>query len=99
MNDADIVCDIIARLRNAVAANGGRFDDSVARSVERAVRSDWGGDRPFIARRSGEGRSERNAAILRDYQAGERLGLLERRYQLTRRRLLQIVSAARRQAG
>jgi hypothetical protein len=56
-----------------------------------AVRERWGGDRPYIARRAGEGRSDRNAAIKRDYLRGERLALLERRYGLTQRRLLQII--------
>lgn len=60
-------------------------------AADAAVRERWGGDRPYIARRMGEGRSQRNDAIRRDYLAGERFELLERRYGLTRRRLMQIV--------
>ena len=56
-----------------------------------AVRERWGGDRPYIARRAGEGRSGRNEAIRRDYLRGERLALLERRYGVSQRHLIRIV--------
>lgn len=60
-------------------------------AVKAAVRERWGGDRPFIARRAGEGRSARNAAIRADFQRGERYALLERRWGLGRRQLLRIL--------
>jgi hypothetical protein len=63
------------------------------REAAAAVRDRWGGDRPYIARRSGDGYSARNDQIRRDYMRGERFELLERRYGLTRRRLMQIVKA------
>jgi Mor family transcriptional regulator len=62
------------------------------RQAEAQFRERWGGDRPYIGRRSGQGRSGRNDAIRREHQAGERVPYLARRYQLTERRILQIIS-------
>lgn len=86
-NPDDFVEDVLAQIATIIPGFGG---DAMARAGA-AIRERWGGDRPYIARRAGEGRSARNQAIRRDYLAGERFELLERRYQLTRRRLLQIV--------
>lgn len=83
----DIVTDILRR----VIAMAPAFSAALARQVEQSVRRDWGGDRVFIARREGEGRSQRNDAIRRDYLAGERLALLERRYGLSQRQLLRVI--------
>ena len=83
----DFVDDVLALLASLLP--GVTPDHCAAASA--AIRERWGGDRPYIARRAGEGRSGRNESIRRDYQRGERLALLERRYGLTQRRLLQIV--------
>lgn len=61
------------------------------KSVEAGVRADWGGDRVFIAKRRGEGHSNRNSRIFRDYLAGERVKLLSRRYELSERQVLRII--------
>lgn len=55
------------------------------------VREVFGGDRVYIARLPGKGLSVRNAQIRRDYKAGERIPLLERRYALSATRLWQII--------
>lgn len=78
--DDDFVCDVLALLRQL--ANGITAEQAAA--LDAAVRERWGGDRPYIAKRPGEGRSDRNAAIRRDYQRGESIPLLMRRYQLSR---------------
>lgn len=68
------------------------LDDAAAkRAVMVAHARFWGGERWYFERRAGEGRPERNAAIRRDYQRGESLAFLERRYGLCRRQLLRIV--------
>jgi Mor family transcriptional regulator len=84
----DIVADI---LRRVVALTPG-FTAALAAQVDRQVREHWGGDRPYIARRAGEGTSARNAAIRRDHRNGEHIGLLCRRYRLTRQRIHQILA-------
>lgn len=63
------------------------------RRAEAQIRDRWGGDRPYIARRIGQGRSARNDAIRRDHRAGERVPLLARRYQISERRVQQILTA------
>jgi len=65
----------------------------VTRCVNEQVRSVHGRDRHYIAIRSGEGHSSRNAAIKRDYLAGEHLNLLERRYGVKRSRLWEIIKS------
>ena len=62
-----------------------------SKAAAAAVRDRWGGDRPYIARRAGEGYSSRNEQIRRDYLRGERFEFLERRYQLSKRQLIRIV--------
>lgn len=85
--------DLITDALRVCMALAPAFGEAVARQADAILRERWGGDRVYIARREGDGRSSRNAAIIRDYLAGERLGLLERRYGLTQRRLLQIIKA------
>ena len=65
---------------------------SICRDVNTQVRSVFGGERAYISRRPGEGRFARNAQIRRDYKAGERIPLLERRYGLSPSRLWQIIN-------
>lgn len=61
-------------------------------SAGQHVREVFGGERVYITRKPGEGRSARNAQIRRDYKAGERIPLLERRYALSAARLWQIIN-------
>lgn len=78
--DDDFVCDVLALVQQIA---GNVTPDQVAQ-VDAALRERWGGDRPYIAKRQGEGRSDRNAAIRRDFQRGESVALLVRRYNLSR---------------
>lgn len=65
---------------------------SIATDVSQQVRGVFGGERAYISRRPGEGRYARNAQIRRDYKAGERIPLLQRRYDLSPARLWQIIN-------
>lgn len=85
--DDDFVCDVLALVQQIA---GNVTPDQVAQ-VDAAVRERWGGDRPYIAKRQGEGRSDRNAAIRRDFQRGESIPLLMRRYELCRRQILRVL--------
>lgn len=87
----DIVADILQRAAKLTQKSGVALSDKDLAELDREVRLDWGGDRPFIAKRAGEGHSQRNSRIMRDYLNGERLALLQRRYELTPRRILQII--------
>jgi Mor family transcriptional regulator len=85
----DFVCDVLHLVCQMVPNITGKL----AAQVDAALRERWGQSRPYIALRLGQGRSERNERIRRDYLAGERLELLERRYGITSRRILQIIKA------
>jgi Mor family transcriptional regulator len=87
MDDNDFVQNVLSVVAKLVPG----LNAETISKADAAVRERWGGDRPYIARRVGAGYSQRDAAIRRDYLAGERFELLERRYGLTRRRLMQIV--------
>ena len=81
----------LRRCQQAAQTSKIPLSDKDFETLEAQVRADWGGDRVFIARKSAQDHSQRNSRIMRDYLAGERLSLLERRYLLTQRRILQII--------
>ncbi len=68
--------------------------DHIAKHASGQARRVFGGDRVYISRRLGEGTSERNAAIKRDYwQGGEHIPLLERRYGLSSSHIWRIIKS------
>lgn len=88
----DIIRDVLDRIARALPAE--TFTDEIANQIEAQIRHDWGGDRPYIAKAGEAAQSEmsrRNAAILRDWQAGERVGAIARKHQISRVRVWQIV--------
>jgi Mor family transcriptional regulator len=88
---ADIVDDVLRRVIEMAPA----FSAALAIQIAREVRHEWAGERSricYIARRGDEDMSARNAAIRRDFHAGERVGFLARKYRLSERRIQQIVS-------
>ncbi len=87
-DENDIVADMLA----VVAEVWPGLPPEAMRRAEAQIRERWGGDRPYISRRPGAGRSARNEAIHRDHRAGERIPLLARRYELTERRIIQILA-------
>jgi Mor family transcriptional regulator len=88
----DIIRDILDRIASALPAE--TFTDDIALQIETQIRHDWGGDRPYIAKAgesSADVMSRRNAAILRDWQNGERIPAIARKHRLSRVRVWQIV--------
>jgi len=85
----DFLSDVIARLSAAIAATAPESDarDIAIEKVEAELRHTYGNDRISIRLNH----STRDAAIRRDWLAGEHYALLERRYGLTKRRIQQIV--------
>lgn len=88
-NENDIIDDILRR----VIALAPEFSAALAAQVDKQAREQWGGDRPYISIRRGAGTSTRNAAIKRDYLAGERIPLLERRYSLSPRQIWNVIKS------
>lgn len=88
----DIIDDVLRR----VIEMAPQFSAAMAKQIAREVRQDWAGEAArvcYIAKRNDELLSARNAAIRRDYLAGERLGLLERRYGIGKRWILKIIKS------
>lgn len=83
----DIVQDMLA----VVMSLAPTFTQALAEQADAELRQRWGGDRPYIARRKGEGHSARNERIRADYLRGERIGLLMRRYELSRSTIMRVL--------
>lgn len=89
----DILQDVFERL--ATALEKAPPADAI-KHVEEAVRRDWGGERCYIGKRPedhAEQLSRRDAAVRKDFRAGERVELLARRYGISVKRVRQIVAA------
>lgn len=92
----DILHDTFERLRGVLTELGVLspiVEDHIA-EVERSVRRDWAGDRPYIARHAEDvirQLSERNRAILRDWHAGERVDTIARKYGISKKRVYAIL--------
>ena len=83
----DIISDILSR----VISMAPNFSLALAEQIDRETRKMWGGDRPYISTRKGAGSSSRNDRIKSDYQKGERVALLMRRYDLSASRIREIL--------
>lgn len=83
----DIISDILGR----VISMAPNFSLALAEQIDRETRKMWGGDRPYISTRRGAGSSSRNDRIKSDFQKGERVALLMRRYDLSASRIREIL--------
>jgi Mor family transcriptional regulator len=85
--DNDLIDDVLRRVIEMAPA----FSAALAKEISQQVRQDWAGDLLYIAKNNTSMRGQRDLKIRRDWQMGERLALLERRYGLSERRLRQII--------
>ncbi len=93
---ADIVRDMLARVRRAEREAGRQLDDQLAQQVEREIRQHWGGDQVHVPRRQArDAREERNSRIHRAYLEGVLLAEIARREQLTKRQVLRVIRPGR----
>lgn len=86
----DIITDILTRVAAVIPPKKA----AALQEIEADVRRDWGGDRPYIAQIGEDARqemSQRNEAIKRDHQRGERPTYLARKYGISRRRVHEIL--------
>lgn len=85
----DIISDIIDRIIST-----GSLSKATMAEIEIRVRADWGGERIYIAKHGELGRkSNRDKAIKRDWHRGERIQYLSRKYEVSERRIRQIIIA------
>lgn len=86
--DDDIVIDILMRLSRAIGHD--RLPDTIVSQVEREVRRDWGGERPYVAKKAHVRDRERIVRQARERgveQAARENGISRRTvYRLLRRR-------------
>jgi Mor family transcriptional regulator len=85
---ADILDDLKKRLQDL------GFVDPKIELVISQIRTDWGGERPYIAVKVEAERrmSERNRKIIREFKDGESVTLLARRYGISRQRIWRIIN-------
>ncbi|MDH1900887.1 Mor transcription activator family protein [Comamonas aquatica] len=95
---SEFLADASERLIHTMRALGisQQVAGMVAAEWQASVTRDWGGERPYIGKQAAAAveMSRRDAAICRDWQAGERMGALSRKYQISRQRIYLIVSQA-----
>lgn len=97
---ADIVRDMLARVRRAEKEAGRQLDDDLARQVEVEIREHWGGEQLHVPRRlAREALEERNSRIHRAYLQGVRLAEIARQEQLTQRQVHRVVRPPRAKPG
>lgn len=84
--------DVVAYMLDCWLALAPRTSAAMLQAVERQVRENFGGDKAWIFGVYAQSLQERNAKIRQDHAKGERIELLMRRYELSKRRLFQIVS-------
>ena len=89
-----MVDDPLEYMMCCVLALAPGLSHEVAKAALQHAREQQGGRARWIASGADESRRRRNAAILRDHHAGERIPLLMRRYGLTRSQIHRILSAS-----
>lgn len=90
MLDYDIVTDILHR----IGEHHAKLPARVVQLVEDEVRADYGGERCYVAKRGESARAklaDRDNRICADFRRGEHVELLSRRYELSVKRIRQIV--------
>lgn len=95
----DDVLDAVLKLAPSFCAALAQHRDQLAAmalAISQEKHQEYGGEQFYIAKTpeaSRRQRSQRNAAILRDHQAGERMMLLERRYKLSKQAIWKIINS------
>lgn len=87
------MADILRRVSERVPL----VDVDAVREIDTAIRQDWGGERPYIAKQGESARADmdqRNARIREQHRRGERVPLLARRWGITERRVRRIVNGS-----
>lgn len=94
----DLIADILGRIRAACSPSAVKAIDLAA--IEAEIRRDWGGERYYIAKDSNDERAKlerrhRDQRIRQQHHQGEHVQLLARRWNLSQKRIKQIIAAGR----
>ena len=92
--EQDIITDALKIVQGVLKKKNIVIDKDELAEAEQTIRAKWWGDRAYIAKNAGEGSSERNKSIYRDYSIkGERICLLASRYGISRRQVERIIES------
>jgi Mor family transcriptional regulator len=86
----DLLADVLQRV-SAIT----QLPPEQIQAIEAELRADWGGDRAYIARMGECGarlQAQRDIRIRQEHRNGESVRLLSRRWNLSDRRIRQIIS-------
>jgi len=93
---SEFLADASERLIHAMRALGigQQVAGMVAAEWQASIVRDWGGERPYIGKHAAAAveMSRRDAAIFKDWAAGERIPAIARKHQISRRRVYAIIS-------
>lgn len=92
MSNCDFIKDFLQRMQEAIQRSG-TFSEELGIELEHQMRRDYGGETVYISKRGDSDKffiSQRNQAIIHDMNAGERVGLIARRYSISRRMVYKI---------
>lgn len=98
----DVIIETLDALIALLQTNGGVLLPAHRGEAERIARAAWGGERVYIGKLGETGQaqiSERDRAIRRDFNRGNHVDFLVRRYGLSRRRIWAIVQPERESAA
>lgn len=96
---ADVISDAIQAVIGYLREGKLELHDAAQRA-ESDIRTNWGGERVYIGKTSADALraiSNRDRAIARDWQRGDHIPVLARRYGLSARRVQQVVSVQARE--
>jgi Mor family transcriptional regulator len=95
----DIIVDMIQRIASLSLPPDAASREKVLLTLEKELRSTWGGDRAYIPHRRGSVdsalHSERNSRIQRAYQQGRQIAWLAKTEYLSERQVVRIVTPLR----
>lgn len=81
--------DVVEFTLRCVLALAPSLSRAIVDAAEQHVRQVFGGDEVWVSKR--RNLACRNAEIMREYLAGERISYLSRKYRITERRVMQII--------
>jgi Mor family transcriptional regulator len=90
----DLLCQLLREVADVLQQRGIEFRPQEQSAVESALRRAVGGDRVYIGKTSVDAIREvsnRDRAILRDWQRGDHVPVLARRYGISTRRVQQLL--------
>lgn len=97
IQEQDIIVDVLNTIVEIAKKNGIALDATIVAESDNLIRGKWWGDRPYISKETGGGKSLRNESIWQDYRRGERVCFLAHKYTLTEKQIQRILASFKKQ--